>query len=294
MFYQAEDSGTINMRARINRQSVIQTDLALSETIGDSDSDSEDSIYDRSTVREYYEREEENFQPPLLLSESSPNAGIQILDTVSFLSNIPLAEGVGRNMEMRDLDGNLSQKDAQNKQSVRTSINSFRYPAVYGKQSGRLLGGLETFDFSSSKRAGSNGVYPNRPNYLRNVLENGNSNGVLSGSAERRGQKESNGVLGVPIGTEDPPFIGGRTFKSRDDMVDDLIFGERETDSEDNKTTNRNSSHRLEASKRPAELGFGTGDSTHSQVRAKLRGNGGESIKMGQRGIDGGSMSKLT
>ena len=83
MFYQAEDFGTINMRARINRQSVIQTDLALSETIGDSDSASEDSIYDRSTVRECYEREEENFQPPLLLSESSPNAGIQILDTVS-------------------------------------------------------------------------------------------------------------------------------------------------------------------------------------------------------------------
>ena len=85
MFYQAEDSGTINMRARTNYQSAIQTDLALSETIGDSDSDSENSIYDRSTVREHYEHEEENFQPPLLLSESSPNAGIQILDPVSCL-----------------------------------------------------------------------------------------------------------------------------------------------------------------------------------------------------------------
>ena len=52
MFYQAEDS---DMRARINHQSVIQTDLALSEIIGNSDSDSEDSIYARSTVREYYE-----------------------------------------------------------------------------------------------------------------------------------------------------------------------------------------------------------------------------------------------
>ena len=83
MFYQAEDSGTINMRARINRQSVIQTDLALSETIGDSDSDSEDSINDRSTVRERYEHEEEYFQPTPLLSESSPNEGIQILDPVS-------------------------------------------------------------------------------------------------------------------------------------------------------------------------------------------------------------------
>ena len=85
MFYQAENSGSINMRARINYQSAIQTDLALSETIGDSDCDSEDSIYDRSTVREHYEHEEENFQPPLLLSESSPNAGIQILDPVSSL-----------------------------------------------------------------------------------------------------------------------------------------------------------------------------------------------------------------
>ena len=83
MFYQTEDSGTINMRARINRQSVIQTDLALSETIGDSDSDSEESIYARSTVREYYDHEEDNFQPLLLLSESSPNAGTQILDPVS-------------------------------------------------------------------------------------------------------------------------------------------------------------------------------------------------------------------
>ena len=293
MFYQAEDSGTINMRARINYQSAIQTDLALSETIGDSDCDSEDSIYDRSTVREHYEHEEENFQPPLLLSESSPNAGIQILDPVSFLSNNPLAEGVGRSMEMSDLEGNLSQKDIQNKQSARTNIPSFRYPAVYGKQSGKLIGALETVDFSSNKLAESKGVYPSRPKYLRNVLETGNNYGVLSGSVERRGQKESTGVLGAPIGTEDPPFIGGRTFKSRDDVVDDLIFGERETDSEDNKTTNRNSSHRLEASKRPAELGFGTGDSSQSQVRAKLRGNGGESIKMGQRGIDGGSMSKL-
>ncbi len=44
MFYQAEDSGTINMRARINRRSVIQTDLALSETVGDSDSDSKGII----------------------------------------------------------------------------------------------------------------------------------------------------------------------------------------------------------------------------------------------------------
>ena len=43
MFYQPEDSSTIIMRDRIARQSVIQTDLALSETIGDSDSDTEDS-----------------------------------------------------------------------------------------------------------------------------------------------------------------------------------------------------------------------------------------------------------
>ena len=92
MFYQAEDSGTINMRARINYQSAIQTDLALSETIGDSDSDSENSIYDRSTVREHYEHQEENFQPSLLQSESSPNTGIQILYPVSFLRliNLPI------------------------------------------------------------------------------------------------------------------------------------------------------------------------------------------------------------
>jgi hypothetical protein len=89
MLNQSERSETITMRNRMNRQQVIQTDLELSETIGDSDSTG--SFDARDTLREYYEHEEENFQPPLLLSESSPNAGIQILDTVLLFSNTLLS-----------------------------------------------------------------------------------------------------------------------------------------------------------------------------------------------------------
>ena len=81
MFNQSERSETITMRNRMNRQQVIQTDLELSETIGDSDSTG--SFDARDTVREDYEDEEE-FNPPLL-SEKSLNAGDQILGPVSFL-----------------------------------------------------------------------------------------------------------------------------------------------------------------------------------------------------------------
>ena len=282
MFNQSERSETITMRNRMNRHQVIQTDLELSETIGDSDSTG--SFDARDTVREDYEDEEE-FNPPLL-SEKSLNAGDQILGPVSFLSNTSLAEGVGRRVELKDLEGHYSQKGTQNRLSGRTSIPSFRAPAVYGKQSGERIGGLETFDFSGSKLAVPDGMYRSRPNYFKHVSDTGKFYGSTSGAAERRGQKKSTGVLGAPIGTEDPPFIGERTFRSRDDVVDDLIFGEGETDPKNKEATYRNSSHRLEASKRSAELGFGAEDSTHSRVRAKLRGNGEESIKMSQRELD--------
>ena len=80
MFNQSERSETITMRNRMNRhQVIIQTDLELSETIGDSDSTG--SFDARDTVREDYEDEEE-FNPPLL-SEKSLNAGDQILGPVS-------------------------------------------------------------------------------------------------------------------------------------------------------------------------------------------------------------------
>ena len=269
MFYQPEDSETVTTRNRINRQPAIQTDLDFSESIGDSDSDSDGSFNGGTTIRESQEHDED--QNPHLLSDTSPNAGHQILGPVSILSNNPLAEGVGRGVELRDLEGYYSQKETQDKQSERTDIPSFRYPAVYGKHSGKRIGGLETLDFSSSMLARSNGMYRSRPNYSRNVLETGNFYESTSGSAERRGQKKSTGVLGAPIGTEDPPFIGERTLRSRDDVVNDLIFGEGETDPKNKEATNRNSSHRLEASKRSAELGFGAEDSTHSRVRAKLR-----------------------
>ena len=283
MFNQSERSETITMRNRMNRhQVIIQTDLELSETIGDTDSTG--SFDARDTVREDYEDEEE-FNPPLL-SEKSLNAGDQILGPVSFLSNTSLAKGGGRRVELKDLEGHYSQKETQNRLSGRTNIPSFRSPAVYGKQSGKRIGGLETFDFSGSKLAMPDGMYRSRPNYFRHVSDTGNFYGSTSGAAERRGQKESTGVLGAPIGTEDPPFIGERTFRSRDDVVDDLIFGEGETDPKNKEATYRNSSHRLEASKRSAELGFGAEDSTHSRVRAKLRGNGEESIKMSQRELD--------
>ena len=81
MFNQPENSEIITMRNRINRQQIIiQTDLDLSETIGDSDSIG--SFDARDTVREDYEDEEE-FNP-LLLSEKSLNPGNQILGPVSF------------------------------------------------------------------------------------------------------------------------------------------------------------------------------------------------------------------
>ena len=80
MFNQSERSETITMLNRMNRhQVIIQTDLELSETIGDSDSTG--SFDARDTVREDYEDEEE-FNPPLL-SEKSLNAGDQILGPVS-------------------------------------------------------------------------------------------------------------------------------------------------------------------------------------------------------------------
>ena len=84
MFNQSERSETITMRNRMNRQQVIQTDLELSETIGDSDSTG--SFDARDTVREDYEDEEE-FNPPLL-SEKSLNAGDQILGPVSYSFNV--------------------------------------------------------------------------------------------------------------------------------------------------------------------------------------------------------------
>ena len=81
-------------------------------------------------------------------------------------------------------------------------------------------------------------MYQRRPNYLRNVFETVNFYGSTGGSTERRGLKESTGVLGAPIGTEDPPFTGERNFRSRDDVVDDRLFGEGETDPKNNEPTN--------------------------------------------------------
>ena len=70
------------MRNRINRQQVIQTDLDLSVSIGDSDTDSIDSFDNRATVRNFKEdnNDENN---TLLLSETSPDTGRQILGPVS-------------------------------------------------------------------------------------------------------------------------------------------------------------------------------------------------------------------
>ena len=83
MYYQTENSETITMRNRVNRQQVIQTDFDLSETIGDSDSESMDSFNARATVRDLNE-DDDNYNT-LLLSETSPNTGHQILGPVSIL-----------------------------------------------------------------------------------------------------------------------------------------------------------------------------------------------------------------
>ena len=82
MYYQPESSETITMRDRISRQQVIQTDLELSETISDSDTGSLDSFDIRATVRELKEDDDEE-NNTLLLSETSPDTGHQILGPVS-------------------------------------------------------------------------------------------------------------------------------------------------------------------------------------------------------------------
>jgi len=84
MYYQAESSETVTMRNRINRQQVIQTDLDLSENIGDSDSESMDSFDARDTVRDLNENDDK--YNTLLLSETSPYTGHQILGPVSFVN----------------------------------------------------------------------------------------------------------------------------------------------------------------------------------------------------------------
>ena len=292
MYYQPESSETITMRDRISRQQVIQTDLELSETISDSDNDSLDSFDIRATVRELKEDDDEE-NNTLLLSEKSLNAGNQILGPVSFLSNTSLAEGVGRGVDLRDLEGDLSLRDTRDKQGGQTFVPPFKYPAVYDKQTGQRIGGLDTTDFSSSKLAGSEGVSHNRPNYYRNVLERGSSLGLSGGSVGRHRQKESRGVSGAPIGTDDPPFRFGRIANSRDDGFEGPIIDERETDPESNEATYRNSFRRLEALKRPAELGFSTEDSFHSQARTRLRGNGEESKKGSHGGLGERSLFKL-
>ena len=81
MYYQTESSETVTMRNRVNRQQVIQTDFDLSETIGDSDSESMDSFNARDTVRDLNENDDK--YNTLLLSETSPNTGHQILGPVS-------------------------------------------------------------------------------------------------------------------------------------------------------------------------------------------------------------------
>ena len=87
MYYQPESSETVTMRNRINRQQIIQTDIDLSETIGDSDSESMDSFDVRATVRDLNE-DDDNYNT-LLLSETSPNTGHQVLGPVSIPSETP-------------------------------------------------------------------------------------------------------------------------------------------------------------------------------------------------------------
>jgi 5-methylcytosine-specific restriction endonuclease McrBC GTP-binding regulatory subunit McrB len=74
MSYQHEPSVFSN-----GRQRLIVTDLSVSETLGDSDTGSEDSFYARTTLRE----QEHDGYVPFHPSDRSPNAGLQNLGSVS-------------------------------------------------------------------------------------------------------------------------------------------------------------------------------------------------------------------
>ena len=271
-----ENSNTVILRADTNRRQVINTDLSVSESIGEFDTDSCDSFDEHTTVRENSRRGDVDLFP---LPDDSLEDRPRFLSRVSILSNTLQGEGEGGKMEVYDLTENEDQED--NKQSGQsTLVPPFKKPAVYDKLTGTRLGELVTIGSSSNMYTGSLGSSRSRPPFYRTSLEIGSPQRFgTSGSAEKGGQKEPSGVSDVLSGGDGPPIKEERNARSRDDGNKRSNFEELEADSNINDSTNRNSFPRHEASKRTAELVFGPVDSTHLQIRADRRGNGEGSKK---------------
>ena len=63
MSFHAENSNTVTLRANANRHQVIGTDLSVSESFGEFDSDSCDSLDERTTERENSGRDDVDLFP---------------------------------------------------------------------------------------------------------------------------------------------------------------------------------------------------------------------------------------
>ena len=63
MSFRPENSNTVTIRADTNRRQVINTDLSVSESLGEFDSDSCDSFDERATVRENSRRDDVDLFP---------------------------------------------------------------------------------------------------------------------------------------------------------------------------------------------------------------------------------------
>ena len=277
MSFRPENSNTITIRTDINRHQVINTDLSVTESLGEFDTDSCDSFDERTTVRENSRRDDVDLFPQ---PEDTLDERPRFLSRVSILSNTLQEEGEGGKMEFYDLTEDDDQEGIDNKQSGQsTLVPPFKKPAVYDKLTGTRVGDLATIGSSSRVYTGSLDSPRSRPQY-RACSEVGSSQRLATGgSAEQGGQKESSGVSDVLYGGDGPPIKEERNARSRDDGTKRPNFDDLEADSNINDSTNRNSLPRHEASKRTAELVFGPVDSTHLQIRADRRGNGEGSKK---------------
>ena len=85
-----ENSNTVIFRADTNRRQVINTDLSVSESIGEFDTDSCDSFDEQTTVRENSRRGDVNLFP---LPDDSLEDRPRFLSRVSILSNTLQGEG---------------------------------------------------------------------------------------------------------------------------------------------------------------------------------------------------------
>jgi hypothetical protein len=89
MSFHAENSNTVTLRANANRHQVIGTDLSVSESLGEFDSDSYDSLDERTTVRERSRRDDVDLFPQ---SEETLEDGPRFPGPVSIFSNSSLVE----------------------------------------------------------------------------------------------------------------------------------------------------------------------------------------------------------